>query len=143
MIFQTSSYNSDVQIGAMKSRYPQFKAKKRGQYDIEFVGDLIVKPAFPVYTVSITYRGDARPLVKVIKPELVENPPHFYKETQSLCLYHPKNYHWVKEKLIAKDIISWTAAWIYFYEVWLQKDKWYGPEAEHEDNLLKTKTNCV
>lgn len=134
-------YNSDIQINAMKSRYPQFKAKKRGRYDIEFIGDLIVKPAFPVYTVSITYRGDVRPLVKVIKPELVEDPPHFYKETQSLCLYHPKNYHWAKEKLIAKDIVSWTAAWIYFYEVWLQKGVWYGPEAEHEENLLKTETN--
>ena len=119
----------------MKSRYPQFKAKKRGRYDIEFIGDLIVKPAFPVYTVSITYRGDVRPLVKVIKPELVEDPPHFYKETQSLCLYHPKNYQWAKEKLIAKDIVSWTAAWIYFYEVWLQKGVWYGPEADHVENF--------
>jgi len=137
-------YNSDIQIGAMKSRYPQFKVKKRGQYDIEFIGDIIVKPVFPVYTVSINYRGDSRPLVKIIKPELVEDPPHFYKESQSLCLYHPKNFHWVKEKLIAKDIVPWTAAWIYFYEVWLQKGVWYGPEAGHENDLLKAETNnCI
>ncbi len=122
----------------MKSRYPQFKAKKRGQYDIEFIGELTVKPVFLVYTVSITYRGDLRPLVKVISPNLVEDPPHFYKESQSLCLYHPKNYNWAKEKLIAKDIVSWTAAWIYFYEVWLQKGVWYGPEAEHINALDKT-----
>jgi hypothetical protein len=134
-------YNSDIQIGAMKSRYPQFKIKKRGQYDIEFIGDLIVKPVFPTYTVSVTYRGNLRPLVKVIKPELVADPPHFYKESQSLCLYHPKNFHWTKEKLIAKDIVSWTAAWIYFYEVWLQKGVWYGPEAEHDENLLKAESN--
>lgn len=134
-------YNSDIQIGAMKSRYPQFKVKKRGQYDIEFIGDLIVKPVFPIYTVSITYRGDLRPLVKIMKPELVTEPPHFYKASQSLCLYHPKNYHWTKEKLIAKEIVSWTVAWIYFYEVWLQKGVWYGPEAEHYENLLKLETN--
>ena len=133
-------YNSDIQISAMKSCYPQFKAKRRGQYDIEFIGDLIVKPVFPAYTVSINYRGDLRPLVKVIKPELVTEPPHFYKESQSLCLYHPKNYRWTKEKLVAKDIVSWTAGWIYFYEVWMQKGVWYGPEAEHE-NLLKLESN--
>lgn len=125
----------------MKSRYPQFKTKKRGQYDIEFIGDLVVKPVFPVYTVSINYRGDLRPLVKIIKPELVKDPPHFYKESRSLCLYHPKNFHWTKEKLIAKDIVSWTAAWIYFYEVWQQKGVWYGPEAEHEEDLLKLESN--
>jgi hypothetical protein len=129
-------YNPDIQIAAMKSRYPQFKAKKWGQNNIEFIGELIVKPVFPVHTVSITYNGNLRPLVKVIKPELVENPPHFYKESQSLCLYHPKNYHWTKEKLIAKDIVAWTAAWLYFYEVWLQKDVWLGPEADHGNNLL-------
>jgi hypothetical protein len=141
-MFQMNKYyNSDIQIGAMKSRYPQFKVKKRGQYDIEFIGDLIVKPVFPTYTVSVTYRGNLRPLVKIIKPELVADPPHFYMESQSLCLYHPKNFHWTKEKLIAKDIVPWTAAWIYFYEVWLQKGMWYGPEAEHDDNLLKLESN--
>jgi hypothetical protein len=141
MFQKNKYYNSDIQISAMKSRYPQFKAKKRGLYDIEFIGELIVKPVFPVYIVSITYRGDLRPIVKIIKPELMAELPHFYKETQSLCLYHPKNYHWTKEKLIAKDIVPWTATWIYFYEVWLQKDMWYGPEAEHVHNSPKTETN--
>lgn len=121
----------------MKSYYPQFKVKKRGQYDIEFIGDLIVKPIFPTYTISITYLGNLRPLVKVLKPELVADPPHIYEESRSLCLYHPKNYNWTKEKLIAKNIVSWTAAWIYFYEVWLQTGIWYGPEAAHNENLLK------
>jgi hypothetical protein len=133
-------YNTNVQIGAMKSRYPQFKVKKRGQYDIEFIGSMIVRPVFSAYTVSITYRGDLRPYVRINKPELVLDPPHFYKDSRTLCLYHPKNYHWTKEKLIAKDIVPWTAAWIYFYEVWLQEGIWYGPEAEHEQTLLKVET---
>jgi hypothetical protein len=140
MFNSSQYYNSDIQIWAMKSRFPQFKAKKREMFDIEFIGDLVVKPTFPIYTVSITYRGNLRPLVKIIKPELVEKPPHFYRQSKSLCLYHPKNYKWGKEKLIATDIISWTAAWIYFYEVWLQEDIWYGPEVEHED-LVTLETN--
>lgn len=126
-------YNTDMQVWAMRHRYPQFKAKKRGEYDIEFVGDLIVRPNFPVYTVSITYRGNARPLVKVLNPNLVEYPPHFYQQSCSLCLYHPKNFTWTKEKLIASNIVSWAAAWIYFYEVWLRDKVWYGPEADHYD----------
>jgi len=130
---RTKYYNSEVQIGVMKSRYPQFKALKRAHLDIEFTGELLVKPVFPVYRVSIRYLGDSRPIVKILRPALVADPPHFFKESGSLCLYHPQNYYWTKDKLIAKDIVSWTAAWIYFYEVWLQKGKWYGPEADHYD----------
>lgn len=124
-------FNPEVQIRAMKSRYPEFKAKKLSNGNIEFIGELQVKPELPIYTISITYRGNLSPLIKVLHPELVAEPPHIYQETRTLCLYKPANYNWTKEKLIAKDIVSWTAAWIYFYEVWLQKGKWYGPEASH------------
>lgn len=126
-------YNTDIQVWAMKNRFPQFKAKRKEDNEIEFTGDLIVKPEFPVYTVSILYQGDFRPYAKVINPILVEEPPHYYKQSKTLCLYNPKYYHWCKEKLIAKDIVAWTAAWIYFYEVWLKEKKWYGPEAHDVD----------
>jgi hypothetical protein len=133
-------YDPVIQIGAMKSRYPQFKIDRRGQYDMLFTGELKVRPQFPLYSVTIHYQGRIRPLVRIIEPALVESPPHFFKETNSLCLYHPQNYHWTSEKLVAKDIVSWTAAWIYFYEVWLQKGQWYGPEADHYE-LIKSELN--
>lgn len=120
----------------MRSRYPNFKAKRKSEFEIEFTGELNVKPELPTYKVSITYRGSSNPMVKVISPELVTDPPHFYKESKSLCLYHPENFKWVKEKLIASEIVAWTAAWIYFYEVWLQTGIWYGPEASH--NTIKS-----
>ena len=41
------------------------------------------------------------------------------------------NYNWNVDKLIAKDIVPWTAAWIYFYEYWLRTGEWVGPEAPH------------
>ena len=85
----------------MRSKYSQFKVKKKSKSEFEFIGDLQVKPEFPLYTVSITYRGSLTPLVKVLSPELVSNPPHFYKQSQTLCLYHPDNYKWIKEKLVA------------------------------------------
>jgi hypothetical protein len=129
---RSKSYNTDIQIWAMRNLHPQFKAKKRSEFEIEFKGDLHVKAEFPLYTVCIVYRGSASPVVRVIRPELVADAPHIYTEERTLCLYHPRNFKWSKEKLIANNIVSWTAAWIYFYEVWLEKKKWYGPEASHD-----------
>ncbi|MFN8295985.1 MAG: hypothetical protein U0T69_07300 [Chitinophagales bacterium] len=129
--FKSKQFNYDIQIYAMRSQYPQFRVKKKGRYEFEFIGNLQVLPELPVYTLSIKYRGSSSPLVKVIKPELVADPPHIYKKTRTLCLYHPENFKWTKEKLISKYIVPWAAAWIYFYEVWLQTGKWLGPEAHH------------
>src|SRR5947209_6633274 len=90
MAFQRTKYlNPEIQIGAMHSRYPHFKAKKLGEGKIEFTGDLRVKPELPVYTVSIIYRGDLSPIAKILNPDLVAEPPHIYKESRTLCLYHP------------------------------------------------------
>lgn len=129
--YKSKSYNSLVQINAMKSKYPHFKHKKNGDSDIVFTGELFIKPELPIYTVSIHYRGNLSPVIKVLNPQLVEDPPHFYKKSNSICLYHPDNYKWRKENLIATNIMSWTIAWIYFYEYWLQTGQWVGPEALH------------
>jgi hypothetical protein len=126
------SDHTSMQIFAMKTRYPNFTAKiNRSKNEIEFIGDLPIKPELPIYTVSIIYRGDLRPIVRIKNPVLVDNPPHFYHDNKSLCLYHPIDYKWGKDKLIAIDIVPWVASWIYFYEVWLEHDEWLGPEAEH------------
>lgn len=119
----------------MKSRYPHFKYKQNGDNDIVFTGDLFIKPELPIYTVSIHYRGNLSPIVKILNPVLVKDPPHYYKSSDSVCLYHPDNYKWRKENLIASNIISWTIAWIYFYEYWLQTGDWVGPEVSHDLNM--------
>lgn len=129
MYIKQKKYDNSLQIIAMKRRYPQFKHKVEGS-SIVFIGELQVKPEFPVYTVSIHYRNSLPPIVKVLNPVLVDTPPHVYLE-KKLCLFHPEKFIWKKEKLIANEIIEWTAAWIYFYEVWLEKGKWFGPEAPH------------
>jgi hypothetical protein len=131
-LVKSKPFNTDVQIWAMRSRYPNFRVKRKSELEIEFTGELHVKPELPTYKVSITYRGSLSPMVKVISPDLVPDPPHFYKESKTLCLYHPENFKWAKEKLIANEIVAWTATWIYFYEVWLQTGIWYGPEASHD-----------
>lgn len=124
-------YSPLHQIEFMKRSFPQFKARKIQGDQVEFTGSLNVNPRFPTYLVSILYRGHLKPLVKVLSPKLVPKPPHYYKESESLCLYHPDNYNWQAGRILAREIVPWTAAWIYFYEVWLITGVWYGPEAEH------------
>ncbi len=122
--------NKDEQIAAMKSLYPQFRAKLKGK-NLFFTGKLKVKDDFPEYEIEIEYRGTSNPAVKVISPSLVNRPPHIYADTKSLCLYKPALYSWDASKLIAMVIVPWTAAWIYFYELWLITGEWLGPEAPH------------
>lgn len=129
MYIKKRKYNPQIQIFAMKQKYPQFRSKIK-ENSIIFIGEIQVKPEFPYYKVSIEYRNSLAPRVQILHPLLVDNPPHVYSE-KKLCLYHPDNFTWKKENLIANEIIEWTAAWIYFYEVWLETGNWYGPEAPH------------
>ncbi|WP_157278932.1 hypothetical protein [Olivibacter sitiensis] len=116
---------------AMKSRYPQFYAKREKNGNISFKGKLQVKPELPVYTVEIIYRGNSTPAIQILDPAPVKDAPHIYSDTQSLCLYHRDNFKWTASKLIANEIMGWTAGWIYFYEYWLQTKEWVGPEVPH------------
>lgn len=126
--------NITAQIAEIKKLYPSFRYAIRGN-DIIFKGEIQVKPEFPVYTISLKYNStNKHPIVKILNPKLVENPPHFYSKTKSLCLYHPKNFYWDNNKLIANEIMDWTIAWIYFYEVWLETKIWYGPEVTHSND---------
>jgi len=140
-MYQPSKYyNPEIQVAAMKRRYPQFHDVKKKKGEIDFTGIIKVSLVLPAYTIVVTYRGDLRPLVRVVSPVLVPDRPHFHEVNNSLCLYHPKNFNWTRDKLVAQYIISWAAAWIYFYEVWLVSKIWYGPEADHKDELLKLET---
>ncbi|MCW3085104.1 MAG: hypothetical protein JWP12_2470 [Bacteroidetes bacterium] len=123
-----------AQIGAMKSRYPSFKVEKLGDGHLLFTGSIQPKEYMREYTVSIEYRGAAEPHVKVISPALVEEPPHYYHISGRLCLFKPANFNWKESTIVANHIVSWTSAWLYFYEIWLEKGVWYGPEAPHENN---------
>jgi hypothetical protein len=120
------------QIASMKSRYPEFTHCVRSGV-LSFTGDLMILPKLPIYNITITYNGSRIPKIIVNSPKLVENPPHTFSDN-SLCLFHRSNYNWTKDCLIAKNIVGWTAAWIFFYEYWLQTGTWAGPEVSHGNN---------
>lgn len=113
----------------MRMRYSEFRHKRTKEGYIEFSGILRVKPELPEYSISILYRQNISPEVRILSPKLDKNPPHYYKESQTLCLYHPKLFQWKKTRLVADEIMLWTAGWIYFYELWLQTGEWFGPNA--------------
>lgn len=129
---KTKPYNPAIQVQAMRARYPQFTYKKNKNGNIVFTGKLQVKPELPVYTLQVVYRGDSRPQIFILDPLPVPDAPHIFKNTGSLCLYHADNYKWTARRLVAYDIMGWTAGWIYFYEYWLQNNReWIGPEISH------------
>ena len=115
----------------MRAKYPQFSYRYIKTGEVVFKGVLQVKPGLPAYTIKIVYRPTASPQVFVLDPILVTDAPHIYQNSGSLCLYHPVDYHWEPRKLVAEDIMGWTAGWIYFYEYWLQTGEWIGPAAHH------------
>jgi hypothetical protein len=126
-----------VQINAMKSHYPGFIVSYDQEGELFFTGEIQPSPVMPVYTVSIQYRENKMPWVKVLHPTLAPNRPHFYKSIGGLCLYKPENFSWSAAKPISTYIVSWTACWLYFYEVWKETGTWYGPEAEHDPDTPK------
>lgn len=119
----------------MKRWFPQFHAKKN-TCGVTFIGDLQVKKELPTYKVKVEYRGNCPPRVSIISPQHAESAPHVY-EGGYLCLYHHDNFHWGYNKLIAKEIMQWTCAWLYFYEYWLQTGEWVGPAVPHRKKVQK------
>lgn len=133
---QKKHHSDLIQIGTMKSNFPDFRHFYNRDGKLTFVGRLQPKETMPVYTVSIEFRGDSMPRVRVITPSLVDNPPHYYSEGY-LCLYKPSDFKWAATRPISNYIVTWTSCWIYFYEVWKEKGEWIGPEAEHGPNEKK------
>ena len=126
-------YNVAAQVVAMRAAFPQFSFKK-GRSEprfITFIGEVQAHETMPVYTLKISYRYNLQPLVQVISPQLVAEPPHFYPATQSLCLYHPRDFTWRKDVSLASEIVPRAVGWVFFYEKWLQSGIWFGDEAPH------------
>lgn len=84
-----------------------------------------------IYQVKITFGNGQEPNAFVIFPQLKNGSPHQYPDG-SLCLYHPDDFNWTDEKLLADWIVPWVSAWLFFYEGWLETGIWYGEEASHD-----------
>jgi hypothetical protein len=79
------------------------------------------------YTVSITYRLDRFPKVRVVAPALEGRPseaiPHLFSDG-SLCLH--LDDEWSAAMLIVHTTVPWTSEWLFNYEIWLATGAWHG-----------------
>lgn len=121
-----------LQLGMMRSHFPQFKYRRARGCQI-WTGTLKPSPKSPDYTVQIEYRLRHHPHVYVLSPEISPDAPHIYHFDDSLCLYHPNDGDWSSEKYIALTIVPWIVEWLRYYEIWCVTGKWFGPEASHSN----------
>lgn len=136
MRFHKQKYNPLIQAAEMRSRYPQFAREGRdGIYT--FRGGLRPRPESVEYQVLVKYCLLKKPGVWITSPTIVPDAPHRYPSDLSLCLYYPDDFIWRKDTSLARYILPWTAAWLYFYEQWLETGVWLGPEAPH--NVIENK----
>lgn len=90
-----------------------------------------------LYTVSVWYRLSACPRIwvrEIILAGTAKRAPHLWGD-DSLCLFKPGRgrgeWTWNESESIAHTLLFWTSHWLIYYEIWLDTDKWWGPEALH------------
>jgi len=127
--FNIAPKNLLQQMIAVRRQYPAFSADIQKQI-LYIKGSLQPTPRSDSYEVKIVYHFKRRPVVSVVKPQLVRNfngdaLPHVYPGN-TLCLYQPKYYEFRGEHLISETIIPWTSLWLYYYEAWHITGDWLG-----------------
>lgn len=121
----------DQQIALMQS-YPNATCYIH-RSTLTWEGSIRPSPLSRFYRVIITYKIGKRPLVTVGGDELPgldrSDFPHWFSidrrnKTVNVCLHLPHEFD--DSQLISECIISWTAEWLYFYEIWLATGEWCG-----------------
>lgn len=130
MRFRSPALSIGQQILIMLADFPTFRYR-REHHIPTWRGTLQPTETSPVYAVKLVYRCPYPPQVRILSPALQHDAPHRYHDG-SLCLYYPPDKSWTPMQPLSKTIISWTALWLVYYELWLQTGIWHGPEAPHE-----------
>jgi hypothetical protein len=124
----------NVQDQYIRGLYPQFQRLPLAERN-EALWRGVIRPTLDSarYTASVWYRLGDVPRVWVREVMLARHkrrPPHLYLD-ESLCLFWPRERPWRATDLIAHTILPWTSIWLGYYELWVDTDRWWGPEAPH------------
>jgi hypothetical protein len=116
------------QVYFMRELHPQFRVTTNRGHRARWIGDLRPSSLSDIYRVEISYTIPRRPEIRVLSPELRIRPglkrlPHVFDEDK-LCVHQA--HEWAGDLSIAKTIIPWIMAWLYFYEVWYATGFWEG-----------------
>lgn len=129
-IFQKRYKTIAEQIAAMRSKYPQFKTLFISHSSLKVMGALQPTSRSSQYSFVLKYSLNSSPKIKITSPKLQKNNkgediPHLYTG-ENLCLYRPKYYEFQKTDFLCDTIIPWASLWLYYYEIWLLTNEWFG-----------------
>jgi hypothetical protein len=128
-----------IQKQLIERHFPCFHCRLSRQH-LVCEGSIIPSEGCTTYTVSISYKQDGVPTVRIKEPTITPSARiHMYKDG-TLCLYQPNDDPWKTSDDIHEKIIPWVAEWLVFYELFLMCGKWLGPEAEHGSDGKKQQT---
>lgn len=125
-----------IQGEGLKRLFPASSLKLNKDISLVWIGDVQPSPLSDVYTLKIHYNVYERPVVSVIKPELLPRPeariPHVFPGNE-LCLFRYKYYEWNSRMMISETILPWASLWLLHYELWHSTGVWCGSKQEHPE----------
>jgi hypothetical protein len=108
---------------------------------LECVGEITPSEHCDTYKISIRYKKDGIPEVRILYPE-TRHRVHMYPNG-TLCLYDHRDQPWNARDNLHKKLIPWIAEWLVFYELFLMCGEWRGPEAPHDGFEKKTEIPVI
>ncbi len=127
----------------LRRRFPNGKVDPR-RARLVWTGTIQPSPLSREYRVRVTYRWDHTPEVRVLDPlegRSGESLPHVFGDG-TLCLHLPGE--WTPGMFIADSTLTWTAEWLFNYEIWKATGEWHGggewppvrPAEENSDTTM-------
>lgn len=101
------------------------------RHEICWDGDLSPDDYGRTYLITMRYRRNDCPQVRVLEPDLRvlaggRRLPHVYNQReQRLCLYVPGCGFWRPDRALCRTILPWTCYWLRLFEMWLATDVWH------------------
>jgi hypothetical protein len=122
------------QAFGLRSLFPESQTTLRGRR-LRWIGDLQPTELSQPYCTRIDYTLGQYPTARVIDPPITEvhkRVPHVYNDG-TLCVHDVND--WNPRMHLADTIVAWAIEWLYFWELFLATDIWYGdgPDADLAD----------
>ena len=119
------------QKSLIEQYFPCFKCHLYGNR-LTCKGRIIPSEDCDEYLIRIRYDYEKVPRVEIIEPTIEPSPKIHIYGCGALCLCDPRQTPWRRLNNVHETIIPWTAEWLVYYELYLIRGKWLGPEAPHE-----------
>jgi hypothetical protein len=119
-----------IQKALVEKHFVSVRCRLRHRH-LKCEGVIVPSEDCAAYHVSIPYKQDNVPDVRITKPEIVPSQEIHMDANGTLCLYKSTDDPWKPSDNILENIIPWTAERLVFYELYLLEGKWLGPQAQH------------